>query len=485
MNQPPPELYGTVLDALTGTDPWRHSAAAAMSRLVKHLALEEAECLPSAFVGVLPLLRGDLDRLRFASELAVRFDFFETAGSVLELAIETHDPGLMLDAADLVANPAADASVRQQVMDSSVGNAEQRRAIQIRANPAVVPATSDEQRLYQLSWPGSRAGRTRSSLPPAVVIDADFRADRALRFVAKLIGAGATVRRLDAASALPPWFGSETGLVCRQRTRNRVRDRFREFPDSQIVVPDDDDLSDDQWDQARLLQRLRTVLPGMLRLDTSGGAPDLMESLWAPEVFTAGVYSTREAAFLAGAKASSLNGLRRRELLRPRDSGVLRWNFRDVVAVRTWTYLRSLSPKPVSAKVVHALAQFEGDRDAVRIGVTTGGSVMVDHGQGFEDVLTGQGTLDLPVRDVDAAFRPFEFGGGSTPDLIHASANSSLHPACLHGTPHLSGHRISAKDLASLDQAGGRATILDAYPELETVAYGDVVDVGHQLLALR
>ena len=187
---------------------------------------------------------------------------------------------------------------------------------------------------------------------------------------------------------------------------------------------------------------------------------------------------------LAGAKASVVGQPSQAQPVTAHGAGVLRWNFRDVVAVRTWVYLKASSPRPVSAKVVGALARFEGDSDAVRLGVTTDGRVMADRGKGFEDVLTGQGVFDLPVRDVDAAFRPFEFGDDRVPDLLRATANSALHPACLHGTPHLSGHRISAKDLASLDRAGGRATVLDAYPELDAVAFDDVVSVGHQLLAL-
>ena len=484
MKQPPLGLYGTVLDVLSGADPWRHSAAAVMSRLVEHLSIEEAECLPYALGDVLALLRGDLDRLHLAVELAVRFDFFEIAGSVTAVAEETDDEQLLLNAADLAANTAADVSVRRRIVDQSLGELGQRRAIQLRLDQTVVPRTIDEERLYELSWPGSRTDRTRFPLPPVVVVDASLRADRALRLVVEMVRVGATVRRFDADAEIPFWFGAETVLVCREATRQAVRGRYPQFPEAHIVVPEGDDLPARPADQDRLLRRLNAALPGTLGTQPSDGSPDLVTPLWAPEIFTAGVYTTREAAFLAGAETSSLAGLRRRNLLRPHGVGVLRWNFRDVVAVRTWTYLKASSPGPVPAKVVGALASFEGDSDAVRLGVTTDGRVMADRGTGFEDVLTGQGVLDLPVEDVDAAFRPFEFGNNRIPDLLRATANSALHPACLHGTPHLSGHRISAKDLASLDRAGGRATVVNAYPELDAVAFDDVVSVGHQLLAL-
>ena len=207
-------------------------------------------------------------------------------------------------------------------------------------------------------------------------------------------------------------------------------------------------------------------------------------SLWSPDVFHAGVYSTREAGFLAGAKASSLSNLHRRGLLEPHVRGALRWRFSDVVAVRTWNYLRASTSGHVSSKVVSALAAYEGGSDVVHLGVTTDGRVMADRGKGFEDVLTGQLALDLPVEDVDSAFKPFAVGGGHVPDLLHASANSVLRPLVLNGTPHLRGHRIGAKDLASLDIAGGRDAIVSAYPELQGTSLDDVVVLGRRLLAL-
>ena len=215
MKQPSLGLYGAVLDVLSNADPWCHSSEAVMSRLVEHLTVDEAECLPHAIGGVLPLLRGDPDRLRLAVELAVRFDFFEIAGTVSTVAADTRDLQLLLNAADLAANTATDAPIRQRIMDVSLGELGQHRAIQIRMDQTSVPRTSDEERLYELSWPGSRAGQARFPLPPVVVIDAGFRADSALRLVVELARAGATVRRLDA--------DSEVSLLVRFRNRAGVQ----------------------------------------------------------------------------------------------------------------------------------------------------------------------------------------------------------------------------------------------------------------------
>ncbi len=207
--------------------------------------------------------------------------------------------------------------------------------------------------------------------------------------------------------------------------------------------------------------------------------------LWDPDVFGAGVYQTREAAFLGGTNRSSLYYLRRRGLLEPRWLKPVRWAFRDLVAVRTWSYLKSRSPKRVSTQVVPALSRFAGSRSAVRLGVTSAGTVLVDpSGTGpWEDVETGQQHLDLEITDIDDVFQPFTFGGGRVPPLLKTSQNTRLHPAVLLRTPHLKDHRISAKCLAALDKRQGRNSILSAYPELEEVPFQDTVLIGHQLLS--
>ncbi|WP_419842995.1 hypothetical protein [Candidatus Poriferisodalis sp.] len=488
MRLPPVELYGAVLNTLSGIDSRRHSATLLMSRLAGNLTSQEAESLPNAIAGILPLLRSDLERLRFASELAVVFDLFELAHNVVELAVETHDRQLLFHAADLAANPAVDSSVRQRIVDFSLTMSEQQRAIQIRVDPSAVPVTSDEQRLQYLSWPGSRVEKTGFALPPVVVVDSGLRADLVFRMSVALIEAGATVRRLESRTQIPTWFGSETGLVCSEETRRRVREKFPEFPESQIIVPDGGDLPDRPRDQMRLIQRLQNALVGVFRepirsIDVDFG---IGESLWKPEVFTAGIYTTREAAFLAGAKSDWLYRQRKRNLLKSLDVDGPRWNFRDVVAVRVWQYFNSQSPKSVSPKIIGTIVDFTGAKDAVRLGVTADGKILVDSGTGFEDLSSGQRVFeDISIQDVDDTFRPFVVGDGRVPDLINATANSTLHPNCLHGTPHLTGYRIAAKDLASIHLASSTEGVLQAYPELQGVDYDDVVGVGRQLLALK
>ena len=83
MTQPSPGLYAAVLQALRSTDPWSQPLSSVMSGFVAHLTAEEAESLPEAIAGVLPMLRQDRERLRFAAEIAARLDFFEGRGRCL------------------------------------------------------------------------------------------------------------------------------------------------------------------------------------------------------------------------------------------------------------------------------------------------------------------------------------------------------------------------------------------------------------------
>ena len=170
-------------------------------------------------------------------------------------------------------------------------------------------------------------------------------------------------------------------------------------------------------------------------------------------------------------------------MLTPLVSKAIRWAFRDLVAVRTWSYLKSISHRRVSTGVVPALSKFVGNTEAVKLGVTSVGKVMVDRGDGWKDMVTGQMPLDLSITDIDDVFRPFPFGAGKTVALLKASPNTRLHPSVLHGTPHLKGHRISAKSLAGLDKRNGHEAVLSAYPELQDVPFDDTVGIGYRLLS--
>ena len=477
IEQPSPALYSAVLHVLGNTDSYTRSMSVTMSDLVERLNAEQAACLPNAIGNVLPLLSNDSERLRFAAQLAVNFDLFEAAPNLAEIALAANDRELILAAARLCGNPAADAAVRQRISEAVADDPFGR----IRLDRSFVPSTEDEQRLYSQCWPGIRTESSPYPQTPVVVLDGSYSADAALSFAIRLDKAGASVRRLSPGTGIPHWFGAQTVLVCRAPTRSRVLNKCPKFPEHQILV---EEMPANKREADELLRRVNNALTGPHRLTLGIFGPEVEYAVWAPDVFTAGVYTTKDAAFLAGTTTSSLNRLRKSDILEPRDAGVLLWTFRDVVAVRTWVYLKSSTNSRVPSKVVAELARFAGDSEAVRLGATSQGRVLVDKGDGWDDVVSGQRVMGIPITNIDEVFQPFEYGGGKTLDLLRASDNTKLHPTILNGTPHLDGHRISAKALASVDTLCRRDVIEAAYPELEGKSFDDTVSVGKQLLSV-
>lgn len=476
VEQPSPGFYGAVLHILSNTDSRSRSISVTMSDLTEHLTAEQAVCLPQVIAEVLPHLRTDPERLRFAAHLVARFDFFEAAGGLAEIALSVDDRDLRLAAAMLCGHPSVDATVRRRVADA-VGDD---RAGRIRLDRSVVPETEDEKRLFWQRWPGARTEPSPFAQAPVVVLDGGFPADAVLNFAIRADRVGASVRRLPTDAEIPFWFGAQTVLVCEPPTRSRVLSSYPGFPERQILV---ERMPTEDWEIDRLLQKINAALSGSEWLRLADLGPEVEHVLWAPDVFTAGVYPTKDAAFLSGTTASSLNNLRKQGVLQPRESGILLWTFRDVVAVRTWMFLRSRSPRRISSRVVGALAQFAGDSQAVQLGATSEGRVLVNRGDGWDDVDDGQRVMGLSITDIDTVFRPFRYGSGTTIDLLQASANTKLHPTVLNGTPHLRGRRISAKALASVDERCRREAIEAAYPELEGMAFEDTVAIGRQLLS--
>ena len=259
MNQLSPDLYAAVLRALGSTASRSRSVASTMASLADGLSAAQARCLPDAIAGVLPLLRTDPERLRFAAEIASRLGYFETARAVADLAIGNDDRRLLLIAASMCGNPAADASVRARVANATRGDP----AGRIRLDPDTVPTTVKEQHLYLQCWPGARTDDVPFGLAPIVVLDAGLDARAVLRFALSLDRAGAVVRRLAPNSPVPFWFGTQTVLLCQARTRTRVLSRYPSFSEAQIIT---DDLPENDRQLGLLLRRVNAVLPGPQKL---------------------------------------------------------------------------------------------------------------------------------------------------------------------------------------------------------------------------
>lgn len=470
---PSPGLFAAILHALRSADLRRETVSAALADVIHSLSDKEAQQLPTAISGVLPLLRSDLDRLRFAAEVLVRFDMFEAAEMLIRIAIDINDHEMLHSAAALSGNPGVSSSLRKQLSKQLRDD----RRIQILLDDSLNPSNSEERLLYEQRWPGTRAVGGNHRLAPVAVLDKSLPAKKVLDLAIKLVDAGAVVRQLGIGNPLPNWFGPQTIVICRLPTRSRVLSKHPRFAERQIIV---DPQLDNDRDYTLLLRQFDSALMGRGRLRLSA-YDDPPSQLWDPDVYTLGVYETGEAAFLTSASKSSFYNLAKQGHLQPRNAGTTVWAFNDLVAVRTWQYLKTQSTRRVKMNIVPALAKFAGDPKAVRIGATSSGRVLVDQGDGWVDIQTGEQTLDINITNVDDVFRPFNLGGRHAPDMLHASENTRLHPAVLHGVPHLKDFRIPARALAKLHERGGEDAVIAAYPKLKGTPIADTIAVGHKL----
>ena len=478
MSTPSPGLFAAVLHMLRSSDPRERAAADSLGTLVGNLTSDEALSLPEALTGVIPLLRADRDRIRFAAELVSLLDLWEAGPALVELALAVGDTQMMMAAANLCGSRADTVEASERLINALGESPELARAAEIRVRSDVQPSTDLETGLFLQRWPGFRSAESRH-LAPVVVIDPELDPARSIALAVELLRAGATVRRLPG-DHLSPLFGPQTVVVCTAPTRTRILSYSPRFPEAQIVV---EPPIETDGELASLLRQINNALPRGVKLRMERLRTELATSVLDPDVFALGVYETREASYLTTAPPSSIYRLAKKGLLEPRSIGVQVYSFRDLVAVRTWRFLNAQSGKRISSEIVPKLAKFPGDAAAVSLGATSDGHVLVNKGYGWEDVVTGALVMDLPVQNVDEAFRPFSVGGYAAPDLLQASQNTRLHPAILHGSPFRAGHRVTARALASLDRRGGHGAIRSAYPELEGENLADTIRIGHQMLA--
>ena len=474
---PPPSLYAAVLHALSNTDPYAQDISSTLQNFTTGEGAWRVECLPAALAGVLRLLRGDHARLRNAVSVAVELDFFEATREIMLLALSSQDSALWLAAATLGGNPAVDPLLRQSLAQEMTDDPSAQ--IRLRAEHAL--EGTDEQLLHEQAWPGARGASGPFHLAPVVVFDTSLPALNVLTASLGLLRTGATLRRLVPRQPLPDWFGPQTVAVCTPATATLIRSTNPDFEPRRIIEGLD---RADSHKLVKLVRRINNVLPGPPYLTVD--APDDEGRLCLdPAVYHLGVYRPSEASYLTSASVPTLHDLTVKGFLKPMESRrtlkrpKLYWRFSDIVAVRTWRFLKRQSGKHVPHAVIPALRAFTGHEAAVEVAVTSAGRVFVDEGQGWYDIINGDRPLpDLDLTSLDRVFRPFEFGGRDVPGLLQVSANTVLDPAILYGAPRHAHCRITAKALYETHQRGGSTGVEQTYPALAGKAYRDTVDVG-------
>ena len=485
IERPSPTFFAAVLNAVCIADPRRDTAASVFDGLVSALDDGQAEHLASGLGGILELLAGDLDRLRFAASAIVQFDMAESAEYLVRLAIETQDRDLLLSAAAICGNPAVSSELRSAMQRALAGD----RLSLMRLRNDIVPETAHETLLYHQIWPGKRQHETASRLPPVVVLDQDLGTRAVLLAAVHIVRCGGVVRQLNPRTSVPDWFGPATVLVCTGATLAAISPKLGDLRSSQVIS---DPRIATGADAARLVRRINTLLPPSLKLRLPSTDVEQATEVWDPDVYRLGAYKTTEASYLTSAPASSFRTLVRKEHLSPRRIGKREspvWSFRDIVGVRAWRRMMADSGRRLPPRVVKPLVEFTGSENAVSVGVTADGRVWsrqngTNGDNPWVDIVTDEQMMHISMKELttlDDVFSPFELGGIYAPDLLHPSTHTRLHPATLNGQPYLDGHRIPARALAELDTRGGRETIVAAYPELEEAAFDDTVREGHRL----
>lgn len=481
MNQPTVGAYASVFEAIRRYRPHQDSLHNVLKNFVDGIEDAEARVLPKSIVDIMPLLKPDMDRLRFAADLLARLDLYESTGELFAMAVETRDRQLMMAAASLAGNPAVDSSLRDRIKTYSGDD----RMVMIRLSPDMVPSSDHEKMLYLQCWPGERTADMPLQFAPVVVLDVSLPPANSLKLATMLEGAGAVVRRLDTSAPLPNWFGYQTALVCKSENANTVRSKYPRFSLNRIFTEALPSRSD------KLIQRLAKIFISIPRVKQNEYEAVLGKDLthvWSAANYFQGVYGTSEIRYLTGAPPSLLERLIKNSYLKPKIYRRRRhYRFADIVAVRSFVHLRNLSSKRASVEIVRKLAEYPGDDQATNIGVTTQGDVLFDKGEGWVDAYTGRSVLGLDITSLDDVFEPFKLGGGQisereVPGLLNVSVNTCLHPSVMSGLPHLRNHRIKATTLATTEERGGIENIYDSYPELRGTTLQDTVEVGKKLI---
>ena len=272
---PSPGFFAAVLHAIRSTDPREDTVSGAWARFIDWLSNRMAQQLPAAISGILPLLRNDLDRLKFAAETLVNFDMFEAAEALTNLAIDIGDSDILLSAASLCGHPGVSPSLKKRVSELHNDDC----WMQIRIYDHITPSNEDERLLYEQCWPGARSADSPPYLPPVVILDTSLEPKISLNLTVRLVNAGSVVRRIGTDHTMPNWFGPHTVLICNPPLHTRISSKYPKFLGRQVIV---DPRLENERDYTLLLKQINAILPNKARLRVATTETATHSSLWDP-----------------------------------------------------------------------------------------------------------------------------------------------------------------------------------------------------------
>lgn len=209
------------------------------------------------------------------------------------------------------------------------------------------------------------------------------------------------------------------------------------------------------------------------------------DARWVP-------YSTPLAATLSGASVRQLQYWRSGgsdalfvpEL--PKSAGRVLYSFRDVVALRTFVFLREQVPLQRIRRAVHALRDLgnTGHLSAYALVAAANTIVLVEPGKtdAVVDLVEQPGAQRLSVTLGDV-FAPFEnVRGEKVVDLLRPRQHLTVDPEIRAGFPVVEGTRVEYDVVASLVRDGvSPAAVGDFYPSVSAEGATDATDFADEV----
>lgn len=193
------------------------------------------------------------------------------------------------------------------------------------------------------------------------------------------------------------------------------------------------------------------------------------------------------AAALTGASVGQLHNWRRTNFLHPeiRDNPV-RYSFRDIVALRTFVFLRSRIPLQRIRKAMTTMREWDlTEHPSAYMLITDGDSVFLAEGERAVDLVRkpGQQTL-LTLEDVFAPFVNLQ--GRSVVNFRRPRPRLELKEQQLGGWPTVADTRVPYDNVAKLVIGGVAPTdVARFYPSVNAEAAADALDFHQEVVQVK
>jgi uncharacterized protein (DUF433 family) len=156
----------------------------------------------------------------------------------------------------------------------------------------------------------------------------------------------------------------------------------------------------------------------------------------------------------------------------------VRYSFRDIVALRTFAYLRGARSLQAIRRALRTMVDMgeTGHLSAYRLELQGSASIVLVKDEGGVDLVERPGQTLTVVRLGDV-LRSFPLDGIEVPDLAQPRRHISVDPAVRGGRPVVSGTRVPFEVVATLVRDGVPAEdVAEFYPSVDAEAARDAFD---------